>query len=209
MGRCALGAGDASVTTVRRNHVFKLRLGQWSSTLGTRAPGGTRKHLTGYVKFKKKNFFRVKHWIGARFRVSRRRPGRKDIRLTVTVIRVTDLCSLLKASRGRKSKSERGHELRKANLLMPSIAASIVWGQSVVIVLIWFSILSVLIRQLLNMWNITRVTGRGGLWGCEMLRIPHCLDSRLTDGGKVFSPTHRPSSTPQKHYSSASGTHFC
>jgi hypothetical protein len=43
-----------------------------------------------------------------------------------------------------------------------------------------------------------------------MLRIPHCLDSRLTDGGKVVIPTHRPLSTPQKHYYfSASGTHFC
>jgi hypothetical protein len=29
------------------------------------------------------------------------------------------------------------------------------------------------------------VTGRGGLWGCKMLRIPHSLDNRLTDGGKV------------------------
>jgi hypothetical protein len=27
-----------------------------------------------------------------------------------------------------------------------------------------------------------------------MLRIPHCLDSRLTDGGEVDSLTHRPSS---------------
>jgi hypothetical protein len=43
------------------------------------------------------------------------------------------------------------------------------------------------------------VTGRGGLEGCEMLRIPRCLDNRLTDGGKVVSPTitildifHRP-----------------
>jgi hypothetical protein len=25
-----------------------------------------------------------------------------------------------------------------------------------------------------------------------MLRIPHCLDNRLTDGGKVVSPTHPP-----------------
>jgi hypothetical protein len=41
-----------------------------------------------------------------------------------------------------------------------------------------------------------------------MLRIPHCLDSRLTDGGNV-SPTLPPRSTPQKHYLSASGTHFC
>jgi hypothetical protein len=31
-----------------------------------------------------------------------------------------------------------------------------------------------------------------------MLRIPLCLDSRLTDGGKVVSLTHRPCSTPQE-----------
>jgi hypothetical protein len=42
-----------------------------------------------------------------------------------------------------------------------------------------------------------------------MLRIPHCLDSRVTDGRKVVSLTHRPRSTPQKHYFSASDTHFC
>jgi hypothetical protein len=42
-----------------------------------------------------------------------------------------------------------------------------------------------------------------------MLRIPHCLDSRLTDGGMVVGPMHRPHSTPQKYYFSASGTHFC
>jgi hypothetical protein len=40
-----------------------------------------------------------------------------------------------------------------------------------------------------------------------MLRIPHCLDDRLTDGGKVLSLTHRPHFTPQKHYYfSTSGT---
>jgi hypothetical protein len=33
-----------------------------------------------------------------------------------------------------------------------------------------------------------------------MVRIPHCLDSRLTDGGEVVSPTHPPHLTPQKHY---------
>jgi hypothetical protein len=43
-----------------------------------------------------------------------------------------------------------------------------------------------------------------------MLRIPHCLDNRLTDGGKVVSPTQQPQFTPQKHYYfNASGTHFC
>jgi hypothetical protein len=39
--------------------------------------------------------------------------------------------------------------------------------------------------------------------GCEMLRIPYCADSRFADGGNVVS------FTPQKHYFSASGTHFC
>jgi hypothetical protein len=53
------------------------------------------------------------------------------------------------------------------------------------------------------------VTGRGGLQGCEMSRIPHCLDNQLTDGSKVVSPTHRPRFIPQKHYFSASSTHFC
>jgi hypothetical protein len=33
-----------------------------------------------------------------------------------------------------------------------------------------------------------------------MLRIPHCLDNRVTDGGKVVSPTHPPHFTPLKHF---------
>jgi hypothetical protein len=54
------------------------------------------------------------------------------------------------------------------------------------------------------------VTGLGGLEGSEMSRIPHCLDSRLIDGGKVVSPTHRPHFTPQKlFFYKISGTHFC
>jgi hypothetical protein len=39
-----------------------------------------------------------------------------------------------------------------------------------------------------------------------MLRILHCLNSRLTDGDKAVSSKHRPRSTP--HFS-ASGTHLC
>jgi hypothetical protein len=43
-----------------------------------------------------------------------------------------------------------------------------------------------------------------------MLRIPHCLDSRLRDIGKVISLTHPPYFTPQKHYYFyVSGTHCC
>jgi hypothetical protein len=57
--------------------------------------------------------------------------------------------------------------------------------------------------------SVISVTGRGGLWSFEMLMISYCLDSRLTDGGKIVSPTHRPRSTAQKHYLFASGTHFC
>jgi hypothetical protein len=41
-----------------------------------------------------------------------------------------------------------------------------------------------------------------------MLRVPHCVDNRLTDDGKVVISTHPPQFTPQKHYFSASGTHF-
>jgi hypothetical protein len=33
-----------------------------------------------------------------------------------------------------------------------------------------------------------------------MWRIPHYLDNRLTDGGKVVSPTHLPRFTPKKYF---------
>jgi hypothetical protein len=36
------------------------------------------------------------------------------------------------------------------------------------------------------------VTGHGGPQGCERLRLPHYLDKRLIDGGKVVSPTRLP-----------------
>jgi hypothetical protein len=43
------------------------------------------------------------------------------------------------------------------------------------------------------------VTDRGGLQGCEMLRIPQCLDSRLTGDGEAVSFTHRPCFTHPNH----------
>jgi hypothetical protein len=46
----------------------------------------------------------------------------------------------------------------------------------------------------------TPVTGRGHPCGCELLRTPHCLDSRLTDDGEVISLTYRPRSTRQTHF---------
>jgi hypothetical protein len=40
------------------------------------------------------------------------------------------------------------------------------------------------------------VTDREGPEGCETFRVPHYLDNRLTDGGKVVSLTRRPPFTP-------------
>jgi hypothetical protein len=39
--------------------------------------------------------------------------------------------------------------------------------------------------------NAITVSGPGGLYGCEMLRIPYFLDHRLTDGNEVVSLTRR------------------
>jgi hypothetical protein len=44
------------------------------------------------------------------------------------------------------------------------------------------------------------LTGRRDLLGCGMLRIPHCLDNRLTDGSQTISLMHWQHSTPQKHF---------
>jgi hypothetical protein len=47
----------SSAVTLRRVEtspgcIAVARVGQWYSTGGTRTPGGTRRHLRGYVKFK-------------------------------------------------------------------------------------------------------------------------------------------------------------
>jgi hypothetical protein len=49
------------------------------------------------------------------------------------------------------------------------------------------------------------VTSRGGLYGCEMPRIPDCLDNRFTHGRQVVSLKRQPCFTPKK----ISCTHFC
>jgi hypothetical protein len=41
------------------------------------------------------------------------------------------------------------------------------------------------------------VTGRGGLYGCEMSRIPYYLDNRL---GEIVSLTRRQGSSPQEEF---------
>jgi hypothetical protein len=42
-----------------------------------------------------------------------------------------------------------------------------------------------------------------------MLRIPRCIENRLTGGAEVVSVTFWPFSTTQEHFLSASGTHYC
>jgi hypothetical protein len=40
--------------------------------------------------------------------------------------------------------------------------------------------------------KVIPVTGRGGLQGCEMLRISHILDNRIKNGGEIVSLMRRP-----------------
>jgi hypothetical protein len=53
--------------------------------------------------------------------------------------------------------------------------------------------------------EVIPVTGRECPWGYETSRLPHFLDNRLTDDGRVVSPTRRPPFTPRK----IPGIHFC
>jgi hypothetical protein len=56
-----------------------------------------------------------------------------------------------------------------------------------------------------NKCKVIPVTGRESPWGCETSKLPHFLDSRVTDGGKLVSLMRRPPFTPRK----IAGTHFC
>jgi hypothetical protein len=49
------------------------------------------------------------------------------------------------------------------------------------------------------------VTGREDPYSCETSRLPHLLDTRVTDGVKVASLTRRQPFTPRE----ISGNHFC
>jgi hypothetical protein len=49
------------------------------------------------------------------------------------------------------------------------------------------------------------VTGHGGPWGSQTLRLPHFLDNRLTNGSEVVSHTHQMPFTPRM----VPGTHLC
>jgi hypothetical protein len=52
------------------------------------------------------------------------------------------------------------------------------------------------LQSQLNESEVIPVTGRGGLQGYVTDRIPHCLDSQLTDDCGIVSFTHWPLSAP-------------
>jgi hypothetical protein len=56
-----------------------------------------------------------------------------------------------------------------------------------------------LYREVTKKSNTIPVTFRGGLYSCEMLRIPYGLHSRFTDGGDNAGLARRPRSTRQQH----------
>jgi hypothetical protein len=68
-----------------------------------------------------------------------------------------------------------------------------------------FTNTSVSVPQLKGKGNAIPITGREGAYGCETSRLPHFLDSRLTDGSEVVSLTRRSPFTLSK----IPGTHFC
>jgi hypothetical protein len=68
-------------------------------------------------------------------------------------------------------------------------------GQLIIIIIIIIIIIG----------NAIPVTGREDPQGFETWRLPHFLDNRLTNGGKVFSLRRRTLSSPRKF----PGTHFC
>jgi hypothetical protein len=63
---------------------------------------------------------------------------------------------------------------------------------------------SPLLRNLYKKGKVILVTGHGGPLGCATSRLPHFLDSRLTDGGEIVILMVRAPFTPQED----SGTHF-
>jgi hypothetical protein len=82
-----------------------------------------------------------------------------------------------------------------------------------VIIVMSVNMLIHIFQELVTSWIRLKLAGysRNRAWrpiGCEMLSTSHCTDNRLTDSGKVVSPTHRPHFTPQKHYFSTSSTHW-
>jgi hypothetical protein len=61
------------------------------------------------------------------------------------------------------------------------------------------------IGYIVRVYNYFRMRDQGkkkniAVTDLKMSRISHFLDNRLTDGGKVVNPTHRPLFTLQKHF---------
>jgi hypothetical protein len=53
------------------------------------------------------------------------------------------------------------------------------------------------------------VRNRGGLYWCEILRIPHCLDKRLKMAMRMLASRIDRSLRPRNIFTFVSGTHFC
>jgi hypothetical protein len=69
---------------------------------------------------------------------------------------------------------------------------------------LWFYIELYIKVQKVKVSKAISVTGRGGLWGCELLRIAHCLDNWLTVNCEILatcSSTYSPVRTSQEAHS--------
>jgi hypothetical protein len=53
-------------------------------------------------------------------------------------------------------------------------------------------------RKRKNKVKLPLLIDRGGLYGCQTSRIPHCLDNQLTDGVEVVRFMPRKRFTPQE-----------
>jgi hypothetical protein len=64
--------------------------------------------------------------------------------------------------------------------------------------------------RILSMYKnkATPLAGHNGLYGCEVLGLPHCLEYLDTYGDKAMSHTRRPRSNMEKCYFPASGINF-
>jgi hypothetical protein len=62
------------------------------------------------------------------------------------------------------------------------------------------SVNSTCVKTMMHKGKAIPVAGHEGPWGCEVLRLSHFLDNRLTDGGEAVSPKHRAALYPQDDF---------
>jgi hypothetical protein len=64
-------------------------------------------------------------------------------------------------------------------------------------------------ENLKSYMDLSQLTGYGGLRGFEILRIPHCVDNRLTDVGEVEVEVSTLCVGPDLPSEVSTDTHFC